>query len=77
MIDERDLRRRRFRALMAAPEQERDRVDDRFDALEADLLRDLERPAAPPPDLDAGRGTGTGAPAMPHRPTWANPGPTD
>ncbi|MDP1849562.1 MAG: hypothetical protein Q8K79_17385 [Solirubrobacteraceae bacterium] len=74
--EDRELRRARFRALHRAAPEERQRVEDLHDGFEADALR--ERAAAtrrppPPSDLDGGRGSDSGAPADPPRPTYRNP----
>lgn len=72
-MTDRALRRARFAALLRTGcPRERERVDDRFDAIEADLVRErCAPPAEPIVDLDGGRGVDT-SPEPQSRGRWTD-----
>jgi len=76
--EDRELENDRMRALVRAKPEQRQRVEDRYDAAEAEILNARAAAARTPerepmPDLDGGRGD---APETPWTPSWADPGST-
>jgi hypothetical protein len=70
--EDRELENHRMRAVVHAEPEQRQRIEDRYDAAEVEMLRERAAAAkrAPIADLDGGRGA---APEQPWTPTWQNP----